>query len=279
LHGTTIRLHPRFEPARIVADFAAHGATVFMGVPTMYVQLLEQLSPDDARVLARARLFTAGSASLSPSVFARFEALTGHRILERYGMTETLITLSNPLVGERRPGTVGTPVAGVEIRIVDGELQVRGDSLMRGYWNDRPADFVDGWFRTGDVALADPDGYVRIVGRLSTDIVKSGGFKLSTAEIEDVLREHPAVADVAVIGVADAKWGERVCAVIVPRGEPPTREQLAAHCRAALADYKTPRQLVLVDELPRNAMGKVEKTRLRAAIDHDRDVDLRVHSR
>ena len=294
LTGATILLHPRFEPATIVADIRDRGATVFMGVPTMYVQLLEHLErhPDDAIVLSRARLFTAGSAALAPSVLVRFEELTGARILERYGMTETLITLANPLHGERRAGTVGQPVDGVEIRIVDesqqpteiGELQVRGDSLMRGYWNNpsaTAASFVDGWFRTGDVARRDPDGYVRILGRMSTDIVKSGGFKLSTAEIEDVLRDHPGVAEVAVIGVADEKWGERVVAVVVPRAGTPTREQLAAHCRAALADYKTPRQLVLVDELPRNAMGKVEKTKLRELVerDHPADADLRVQTK
>ncbi|HWB81661.1 MAG TPA: AMP-binding protein, partial [Nannocystaceae bacterium] len=246
LTGATILLHPRFDAAAIVADIRDRGATVFMGVPTMYVQLLEHLDrhPADAVPLSRARLFTAGSAALAPSVLVRFEELTGARILERYGMTETLITLSNPLHGERRAGTVGRPVDGVEIRIVDDELQVRGDSLMRGYWNNPSATaaaFVDGWFRTGDVAKQDPDGYVRILGRMSTDIVKSGGFKLSTAEIEEVLRDHPGVAEVAVIGVADAKWGERVVAVVVPRGGTPTREQLASHCRAALADYKTPR--------------------------------------
>jgi acyl-CoA synthetase (AMP-forming)/AMP-acid ligase II len=304
LRGTTIRLHPRFEPAAVVADFRDHGATWFMGVPTMYVQLLEQLArvPADAEPLMGARLLTAGSAALPPAVLERFEQLTGQRILERYGMTETLITLSNPLLAERRAGTVGLPVAGVEIRIVDdddvplppgepGELQVRGDSLMRGYWNDEiatAAAFTDGWFRTGDVAIADPDARVRIVGRMSTDIVKSGGFKLSTREIEDVLRGHAGVADVAVIGVADAKWGERVVAVVVPRGEPTAlavlREQLVAHCRVALADYKTPRQLVLLDELPRNAMGKLEKARLRERIERDyggggaADVDLRVHT-
>ncbi len=297
LHGVAIRLHPRFDPAAIVADFADHGATVFMGVPTMYTRLLEHLdaTPQHAEVLARARLFTAGSAALSTTTHARFEQLTGQRILERYGMTETLITLSNPLDGERRPGSVGLPVAGVQVRIVDddarpvatgepGELEVRGDSLMRGYWNDPDATaaaFRDGWFRTGDVATADADGYVRIVGRSSTDIVKSGGFKIATAELEEVLRTHPAVAEVAVIGVADATWGERVTAVVVPRGEPPTRAQLAEHCRAQLADYKTPRQLVLVDELPRNAMGKLQKSELRRAIerDHPGDADLRVHSR
>ncbi|HET6584984.1 MAG TPA: AMP-binding protein, partial [Nannocystaceae bacterium] len=203
LHGATVRLHARFEPAAIVADFAHAGATVFMGVPTMYVQLLEHLErvPAAAAALARARLFTAGSAALSPSVLERFAALTDHRILERYGMTETLITLSNPLEGERRSGSVGMPLPGAAIRIVGdddrpvdvgqaGELLVRAPWLMHGYHGQPDATaraFVDGWFRTGDVAVADPDGYVRIVGRTSTDIVKTGGFKVSTREIEDVI--------------------------------------------------------------------------------------------
>jgi malonyl-CoA/methylmalonyl-CoA synthetase len=276
-------LHRRFEPAAVVADVAA-GATVLMGVPTMYDRLLEHLHahPEHAAVLARARLYTAGSAALRPAVLEAWQALTGHRILERYGMTETLITLSNPYDGERRPGAVGLPVEGCEARVVDeaghdvppgelGELWIRGEHLMQGYWG-RPAEtaqaFTDGWFRTGDVALADPDGYLRIVGRRSSDIIKSGGFKIAAPEIEEALRLHPAVREVAVVGVPDHRWGERVAAAIVPAapGPPPSLEALAAWVGARLADYKRPRQLVVLDALPRNALGKVLKHAIVAAL-------------
>jgi len=282
LHGTTMRLHRRFDPAAIVTD-VAHGATVFMGVPTMYDRLLEHLHahPEAAAVLARARLYTAGSAALRPALLERFEALTGHRILERYGMTETLITLSNPYDGERRPGAVGLPVPGCEARVVDeaghdvprgelGELWIRGAHLMQGYWGrptESAAAFTDGWFRTGDVVVADPDGYLRIVGRRSTDIIKSGGFKIAAPEIEEVLREHPAVRDVAVVGVPDERWGERIAAAIVPATDPPPdAEALAAWVAERLADYKKPRQIAVLPELPRNALGKVQKTQLVRAL-------------
>jgi acyl-CoA synthetase (AMP-forming)/AMP-acid ligase II len=282
LHGATIALHRRFDPAAIVAD-VAHGATIFMGVPTMYDRLLEHLHahPESAPVLARARLYTAGSAALRPALLQAWEALTGHRILERYGMTETLITLSNPYAGERRPGAVGLPVPGCEVRVVDesghdvqpgqlGELWIRGPHLMQGYFR-RPQDtahaFTDGWFRTGDVAVADADGYLRIVGRRSTDIIKSGGFKVAAPEIEEVLRQHPAVREAAVVGVPDRQWGERIAAAIVPAGPtPPTLATLSAWVAEHLADYKKPRQLAVLPELPRTALGKVQKHELVATL-------------
>jgi malonyl-CoA/methylmalonyl-CoA synthetase len=289
LAGGTIRLHAKYDPAALVVDVAEHGTTVMLGVPTMYVALLEHLAahPDDGALLGRARLFTAGSAPLAASTHAAFAATTGHAILERYGMTETLISLSNPLHGERRAGTVGMPIRGVQVRIVDGELQVRGDSLMSGYWRNEPATaaaFDGPWFRTGDIAVVDADGRYSIVGRTSTDIVKSGGFKISTREIEDCLRAHPAVADVAVVGVADARWGERVAAAIATTDERPLADlvtRLLAHCREHLADYKCPRQWLVLDAIPRNAMGKVEKVALRESIarDYEGDADARVHSR
>lgn len=295
LARATIHVHAKFDAATLVADVRDRGVTVFLGVPTMYVALLEHLGrqPDDAALLGRARLFTAGSAALAPSTLVAFEAATGHRILERYGMTETLITLTNPLHGERRAGTVGMPVDGVEIRVVGddgepvaagspGELQVRGDSLMLGYWGNPAATasaFVDGWFRTGDVAVRDGDGRVSILGRSSTDIIKSGGFKISALEIEDALREHPQVADVAVLGVPDDRWGERVVAVVqaaAPIALVALVESLGQHARTRLADYKCPRQWVVVDALRRNQMGKLEKTRIRAdVLAYVGDVDAR----
>jgi acyl-CoA synthetase (AMP-forming)/AMP-acid ligase II len=211
---------------------------------------------------------------LRPAILQRWEVLTGHRILERYGMTETLITLSNPHDGERRPGSVGLPVPGCEARLVDdagrdvaagelGELWVRGPGMMQGYWGrpqETAAAFTEGWFRTGDVVVADPDGYLRIVGRRSTDIIKSGGFKIAAPEIEEVLRRHPSVREAAVVGVPDHRWGERIAAVVVPADDPaPDPEALIAWVGRHLADYKKPRQLAIVSELPRNALGKVQK--------------------
>lgn len=295
LARATVHVHAKFDPATLVADVRDRGVTVFLGVPTMYVALLEHLDrhPQDAAILGRARLFTAGSAALAPSTLAAFEGATGHRILERYGMTETLITLSNPLRGNRRAGTVGTPVAGVEARIVGddgelappggpGELQIRGNSMMLGYWRNPEATaaaVVGGWFRTGDVAVRDDSGAIAILGRSSTDILKSGGFKISALEIEDALREHPQVADVAVLGVPDGRWGERVVAVLEAAssiGLSELVDALARHARSRLADYKCPRQWIVVDALRRNQMGKLEKTRLRADIEaYVGDVDAR----
>jgi acyl-CoA synthetase (AMP-forming)/AMP-acid ligase II len=283
LNSMPVLLHRRFDPAAVVADFSDRGATVFMGVPTMYARLLAHMDehPEAADALGRGRLFTSGSAALPARHMERFEALTGHRILERYGMSETLITLSNPHDGERRPGSVGLPVPGCTIRIVDergrevtgepGEILVESNGMMAGYWNQpeaTAASFAGDFFRTGDIAVREPDGYVRIVGRKSVDIIKSGGFKISAREIEDVLREHPDVVDAAVVGIPDETWGERIVAAVVTSGglcdRPDAEQSLADHVAGALADYKKPRQVKLVDDLPRNALGKVQKHRLRA---------------
>lgn len=289
LHGMAVRLHARFDPAAIIDDFRAD-ATVFMGVPTMYDRLLEHLDahPEDGPALARGRLFTAGSAALRPALLERWEAHTGHRILERYGMSETLITLSNPHDGERRPGAVGHPVPGCEIRVVDeagtdvpagvmGELWVRGSHLMQGYWGrpeDTAAAYTEGWFRTGDMVLSDPDGYLRIIGRRSTDIIKSGGFKIAAPEIEQVLREHPQVREAAVVGIPDHRWGERIAAAVVPNaGAEPAPEILIAWVAEHLAEYKKPRQLAVVEQLPRNALGKVQKPRIVASLRQPEDPD------
>jgi acyl-CoA synthetase (AMP-forming)/AMP-acid ligase II len=228
--------------------------------------------------LRRGRLFTSGSAPLPAADMRRFEALTGQQILERYGMSETLITLSNPHDGERRAGSVGQPVPGCEIRVVDdnmrevvdepGEILVLSNGIMSGYWNMPEADskaFAGDWFRTGDVAIRGADGYVRIVGRKSVDIIKSGGFKISAREIEDALREHPAVADVAVVGLPDPTWGERIVAAVVTAGDPSPglEDALIGHVAGVLADFKKPREIRLISELPRNALGKVQKHRLK----------------
>ena len=285
LAGATVMLFERFEAAAVVEAFGSRGATVFFGVPTMYVRLLEHLerSPGAAEPLRGARLFIAGSAALAADDFRAFEARTGHAILERYGMSETLFTLTNPYRGERRPGTVGAPAPGCVVRLVDdaghdvaegefGEIIVKGNGVMKGYWG-RPAEtaaaFRDGWFLTGDVARRDADGYVTIAGRKSVDLIKSGGYKISAREIEDVLRRHPAVADVAVVGVPDRVWGQRIAAAVVPRAamEEATASLVAELSQFAarhLAEFKLPRTIRLVAELPRNALGKVQKHLLAA---------------
>ncbi len=282
LHGALIkgartRLLPKFSPSAVV-DAVARGGTVFMGVPTMYRRLLDHLDahPDDGAVLAKARLFTSGSAPLPAADLEDFERKTGHRIVERYGMSETLITLSNPVRGERKAGTVGKPVPGVSMRVVDGELQIRGPGVMRGYWrnDDAPrAALADGgWLKTGDLVTVDADGYVTVAGRISTDILKVGGYKISTREIEEKLQTLAGVRECAVVGVPDREWGQRVVACVVldpPLGGLPPPELLARiQGHVTLQSAKVPRGVLVVDALPRNAMGKVQKRLLeRAAVD------------
>jgi malonyl-CoA/methylmalonyl-CoA synthetase len=287
LHGVSTRLASRFDAAAVVEDFGPEfEATIFMGVPTMHGRLLRYLEEDPARAdaLRRGRLFTSGSAALPARDFERFERLTGHRILERYGMSETLLSLSNPYEGERRPGAVGFPVPGYEARVVDekgaevargevGELWVRGPGLLREYWG-RPdataAAFEDGWFKTGDVVKQSEDGYLSIVGRRSVDIIKSGGFKISAREIEEALLEDEAIEEVAVLGIPDEEWGERIVAAVVlneraPRLDEPAWVSRAQACLSGrIADYKRPRSVRVVVEIPRNALGKVQKHRLRS---------------
>lgn len=275
-------VHSRFE-AQAVVDALGSGGTVFMGVPTMYARLLAHLEahPVDAERLRAVRLFTSGSAALPASAHAAFEALTGHRILERYGMSETGFTLSNPCEGERRPGTVGMAVPGYAVRVVDeagedcapgevGEIWVRGDGLMAGYWGQpevTAAAFTDGWFRTGDVATLSVDGYHQILGRRSADILKCGGFKISALEIEDVLLRHPAVAEAAVVGLPDPEWGQRIVAAVVcaPQAQV-APEALGDFVRQHLASYKRPSEVHLLSSLPRNALGKLQKHRLADAL-------------
>ena len=206
-----------------------------------------------------------GSAALPVRTLERWREITGHTLLERYGMTELGMVLSNPLHGDRRPGSVGTPLPGVEVRLVDGELEVRGPGVFLEYWR-RPQEtrdaFHGGWFRTGDVAVVE-DGSYRLLGRSNVDIIKTGGFKVSALEVEEAIREHPAVADCAVTAAADEEWGERVAASVELRpGATLTLDELQAFTRPRLAPYKIPRELRCVEALPRNAMGKVVKTAL-----------------
>ncbi|MCC7157333.1 MAG: AMP-binding protein [Bryobacterales bacterium] len=269
--GCHLRLTERFEQQRAAGWMLDYGPTVFFGVPTMYVRLLDTAEQAARRIGARMRLFVSGSAPLSAALLEDFRRLFGHTILERYGMSETLMNISNPYAGERRPGSVGLPLPGVSVRNLDpggnpvaagepGELHLKGPNVFSGYWR-RPdatrAAFRDGWFRTGDLAVRAPDGYYTLQGR-SSDLIISGGFNIYPREIEEFLAEQPGVKEVAVAGAPDTARGEVPVAYIVPCGDVRVAE-LEMACRTHLASFKAPRSFVLVDQLPRNAMGKVQK--------------------
>src|SRR5207302_2135645 len=238
------------------------------GVPTMYTRLADS---SRAGELGRLRLCVSGSAPLPPAVFDRLADGRGPRVLERYGMTETGMNVSNPYDGERRPGTVGFPLPGVELRLSDGsEIELRGPNVFGGYWC-RPeataAAFTDdGWFRTGDIGEHDADGYLRLVGR-ARELIITGGLNVYPREVEDVLLQHPAVAEVAVAGVSDAEWGEVVTAWVVPAraAAPPAAAELTGFAAERLARFKCPRRVVFVEALPRNALGKVLRHELPAS--------------
>ena len=273
---------PAFDAVAVWERLARGELTLYMAVPTIYRRLMEAWDGAEEAVRERwsrgaagCRLMVSGSAALPVPTLERWEEITGQRLLERYGMTEIGMALSNPLEGERRPGHVGRPLPGVELRLVDddgvpvrpgeaGEIQVRGPSVFGAYWR-RPeatseAFTEDGWFRTGDRAV-ERDGAFRILGRMSVDILKTGGEKVSALEIEDALRAHPGVRDCAVVGVPDPDWGERVCGAVVASdpGAPPEPEALREFLKERLAPYKVPKEIRLLEDLPRNAMGKVTK--------------------
>jgi malonyl-CoA/methylmalonyl-CoA synthetase len=279
--GAVCEIAPSFDPVAVWRRLASGDITLFMAVPTIYRRLIaawHDASPDDQRRwavgAAALRLFVSGSAALPVSVLDQWRTFTGHTLLERYGMTEIGMALSNPLDGERRPGSVGRPLPGVEVRLLDdegrevgegqpGELHVRGRGVFLEYWSRPEAtaeSFRDGrWFRTGDVALVERGAY-RLLGRRSVDIIKTGGEKVSALEVEDILREHPAIADCAVVGIPDPEWGECVAAAVVLRGHAELDvASLREWGRSRLAPAKLPRRLLVVEQLPRNAMGKVTK--------------------
>ena len=284
-HGATCEILPRFRAVDVWERLARCEITLYMAVPTVYRRLIDQwqLSDPETREAwgqgARScRLMVSGSAALPVPTLERWEEITGQRLLERYGMTEIGMGLSNPLDGERRPGFVGMPLPGVEARLVNedevevqggsaGTIQIRGPGVFQEYWNQPEATAdaftVGGWFRTGDQALVE-DGAWKILGRNSVDILKTGGEKISALEIEDTLRSHPAVADCAVVGVPDPAWGDRVCAAVVLRSEEvASGAVLRTFVRERLAPYKVPKDVLLLAELPRNAMGKVTKPAVR----------------
>ena len=283
--GATVHAMPKLDLATLCAQVAADRYSVFMAVPTIYVKLIDYLeNPEDQDVegicegFANMRLNVSGSAACPVEVFGEWQQLTGQVLLERYGMTEIGMALSNPYRGERRPGYVGRPLPDVTVQLVDeeggivseegvpGEIWIQSPTVFLEYWGNveaTEASFSDGWFCTGDIAVIE-DGYYRIMGRSSVDIIKSGGYKLSALEIENTLLAHPQIAEAAVVGIADRTWGEAVAAVVSLKGDGNmTLDTLKAWCNGQLSSYKVPKQLRVVDALPRNAMGKVVKPSLK----------------
>jgi malonyl-CoA/methylmalonyl-CoA synthetase len=279
--GAMIEPFARFDLPAILDRVRADAYTLFMAVPTIYVKLIQALEvasdEDRSAVVAgfgKMRLMVSGSAALPASVHVQWTALTGQQLLERYGMTEIGMAISNLYKGERRPGSVGAALPGIEVRLKaesgaiitgedePGEIQVRGPGVFAAYWN-RPQvsteSFDEGWFRTGDMAVLER-GYYRIMGRLSVDIIKSGGYKLSALEIEATLLEHPQIVECAIVGLPDDTWGEAVSAAVVLRDQGSLDlAALREWCKERLSVYKIPQRLLVVNELPRNAMGKVTK--------------------
>ncbi|MEM7332221.1 MAG: AMP-binding protein, partial [Chloroflexota bacterium] len=282
--GATTLLTEKFDAEQTLTLLDSEKCTILMGVPSIHKRLVDV--PDLERFdLSHMRIITSGSDRLPDDLFNQFKASFGHTLLERYGMTETGITLSNPLNGERRIGSVGTPLPNVKIRIADpasdaplpndtvGELQIKGPHLFNGYWQlpqkTKDSYSADGWFKTGDFAIREEDGYVTLKGRLK-DLVISGGLNVYPPEVELVLADHPDVLTSAVIGCPNEEWGEQVTAVIVPKPNANlTETEIMTHCRTHLAPYKLPRKIIFVDSLPANALGKVQKSQLRENLCQD----------
>lgn len=261
--GASFVLRPTFDAADVVDAVARHRSSLFFGVPTMYARAAASGQVPGLRAL---RLCVSGSAPLSPELFDAVAAGAGQRIVERYGMTETVMNVSNPVDGERRPGTVGFALPGVEVRLAEDtdEILLRGPNVFGGYWERPEANaeaFLGGWFASGDVGSFDDDGYLRIVGRRK-ELTISGGYNVYPREVEDVLRSHPAVHDAAVVGVADPQWGEAVVAFVEGDVVDSGVAEVLAFAADRLAPYKRPKRIHVVGSLPRNALGKVVKTDL-----------------
>ncbi|XP_004302888.1 PREDICTED: malonate--CoA ligase [Fragaria vesca subsp. vesca] len=313
--GSTVEFMPKFSVRGIWQRWreaypkngikADDGITVFTGVPTMYTRLIQAHEAMDAELKAASayaakqlRLMMCGSSALPVPVMQQWETITGHRLLERYGMTEFVMAISNPFRGERKAGTVGKPFPGVEVKIIAeddsktdttgvGELCVRSPSLFKEYWKlpevTRESFTNDGFFKTGDAGTVDNDGYYIILGRTSADIMKVGGYKLSALEIESILLEHPSVEECCVLGLPDKDYGEIVCAIVVPDEEAKRKqeeekrpaislEELCSGAKHKLAPYKLPTRLFVWDSLPRNAMGKVNKKELKKVLASDHQI-------
>jgi len=281
--GATCEFLPKFSAAEVFSRLQSGELTVFMAVPTIYFKLIshwDTLSTSGQQfiydMLLKFRLMVSGSAALPVSVMEKWHIISGHWLLERYGMTEIAMAISNPFHGERRPGHVGLPLPGVSVRLMGdkdiikgelepGEIQIKGPNVFQSYWNKPSATqetfTEDAWFKTGDVAHLD-GGYYKILGRSSVDIIKSGGYKLSALEIEEVLRIHPDIEDCGVVGLPNEEWGEVVAAVLVVKNVI-SKEEINTWLRERLPGYKVPRLYQFVEELPRNAMGKVTKNDLK----------------
>ena len=275
LTGCSLVLTRRFDPEQVLDLLAERRCTLFMGVPTMYHRLLASAGckPENFSSL---RLAISGSAPMSVELHERCQEVIGQPVLERYGLTETIMNTSNPFEN-RKPGSVGLPLPSVNIRLLDeelaelkqpnqiGEVCVQGPNVFSGYWKDPEATrqaFCEGWFRTGDVGYRDEEGYYHLLGRLSLDMIKSGGYRIGAREIEEVLLRHPSVQEVAVVGLPDLDLGEKVVAFVVAE-EGTTEAELQTHCLEFLASFKRPRAFSFLDSLPRNAMGKITKTELK----------------
>lgn len=278
--GATVEFLDGFSPEKVFGAFALGKINVFMAVPTIYFKLItywDNLEEAEKKAitenLKKFRLMVSGSAALPVSVMEKWQEISGHTLLERYGMTEIGMGISNPYDEERKAGYIGKPLPGVSVRLIDehgviekeeipGEIQIKGANVFKEYWGKKEATekafTEDGWFKTGDVAVVE-NGYYRILGRDSVDIIKSGGYKISALEIEEVLRKHPQLNDCAVVGIPDEEWGELVVASIVVRNKALDLKQLNEWMRGMMPAYKTPRKYLVVEELPRNAMGKVTK--------------------
>lgn len=277
-NGATLEMQSSFDPGFVSSRMASGELTLFMAVPTIYhklIQHFEELSGEEQikwqQGMSGMRLMVSGSAALPVTVLEKWKRISGHTLLERYGMTEIGMALSNPLHGERKPGYVGKPLPFVAVKIVDetgseiqennvpGELYVKGETVFKRYWN-RPEEtaksFDEDWFKTGDIAEYDDQGYYKILGRNSSDIIKSGGYKISALEIENVLLEHAGIRECAVVALPSEEWGETIVAAIAGKA---SGDELKLWLKDKLAPYKIPRQFLHVQELPRNAMGKVLK--------------------
>ena len=288
ISGASCEFMASFDPKELLDKLCQPEVTLFMAVPTIYYKLVaywESLDqPEQIKISAglnTLRLMVSGSAALPVSTLEKWKNITGHTLLERYGMTEIGMAISNPYIGERRPGHIGLPLPGVELRLVDeemhdvqigeqGEILVKGPNVFKEYWNKpeitHAAFTSDGWFKTGDIAIF-KEGYYKIIGR-NLDIIKSGGYKLSALEIEEVLRSYPGISDCGVVGIPDEEWGELVAAALIIDGDSFTERELILWLSNKLPRYKIPTVFKKLRELPRNAMGKVVKNELKEIFIH-----------
>jgi malonyl-CoA/methylmalonyl-CoA synthetase len=286
--GAAVEFLPNYSEEAVFKAFSFRKINLFMAVPTIYFKLIAYWEKQDSatqlqikNTLGKFRLMVSGSAALPVSVLEKWEKISNHTLLERYGMTEIGMGISNPYIGERKPGSIGKPLPGVGVRLVDenniittdnlpGEIQIKSESVFLEYWNKpsatKEAFTDDGWFKTGDIAIVEK-GYYKILGRDSVDIIKSGGYKISALEIEEILRTFPEIIDCSVVGIANDEWGEIVAAALITNNKPLNTKLLNDYMRAKLPAYKCPRLYKSINELPKNAMGKVVKSELKAVFE------------